>query len=56
MTQLTDTAPDELQSLPVSDVEQKLDSSSEGLSQAEARKRLARYGPKSLRRRGPTRC
>ena len=39
---------DDLRSLPLPDVENKLASSPDGLSQAEAQKRLAQYGPNEL--------
>jgi H+-transporting ATPase len=39
---------DDLKSLPLAEVEQKLASSPEGLSQAEAEKRLTRYGPNEI--------
>ncbi len=41
-------AKDDLQSLPLAEVEKKLGSSLDGLSQAEAQKRLTQYGPKEL--------
>jgi len=41
-------AMDDLKTLPVADVEKKLESSSEGLTQAEAANRLARYGPNEI--------
>jgi len=41
-------AKDDLKSLPLPDVEKKLGSSQEGLSQAEAQKRLIRYGPNEI--------
>jgi len=41
-------AKDDLNSLPVAEVQKRLGSSSEGLSQAEAEKRLARYGPNEI--------
>ncbi|QDT93673.1 cation-transporting P-type ATPase [Gimesia algae] len=41
-------ANDGLKSLPLSEVEQKLESSPEGLTQAEAEKRLAQYGPNEI--------
>ena len=37
---------DDLKSLPLPEVEKRLGSSPKGLSQAEAQKRLAQYGPK----------
>ena len=42
------TAKDELQTLPLREVEKQLGSSREGLSQAEAKKRLAQYGPNEI--------
>jgi H+-transporting ATPase len=39
---------DELQTLPLPEVKKKLGSSPEGLSQAEAKKRLAQYGPNEI--------
>ncbi len=39
---------DDLQSLPLPEVEKRLVSSPDGLSQAEARKRLAQYGPNEI--------
>ena len=39
---------DDLKSLPLLEVEKRLESSSEGLSGAEAQKRLARYGPNEI--------
>ncbi|MGA2691015.1 MAG: plasma-membrane proton-efflux P-type ATPase [Opitutaceae bacterium] len=41
-------AKDDLKSLPVAEVERKLGSSPNGLSQAEAQKRLVQYGPNEL--------
>ena len=38
----------ELKSLPMPELEKKLGSSSDGLTQAEAAKRQARYGPNQL--------
>ncbi len=38
----------DLQSLPLEEVEQRLECSADGLSQAEAEKRLARYGPNEI--------
>ena len=40
---------DDLKSIPMSELEKKLASSSEGLSQAEARKRLTQYGPNEIK-------
>jgi H+-transporting ATPase len=39
---------DELKSLPIAEVEKKLGSSPDGLTQAEAEKRLAQYGPNEI--------
>jgi H+-transporting ATPase len=41
-------AKDDLKSLPMPEVEKKLGSSPDGLSQAEAQKRLAQYGPNEI--------
>jgi H+-transporting ATPase len=41
-------AKDDLKSLPLSEVEKKLGSSPDGLSEAEAQKRLAQYGPNEI--------
>ena len=41
-------AKDDLTSLPMSEVEKKLNSSPDGLTQAEAEKRLATYGPNEI--------
>src|SRR5665213_926508 len=41
-------AKDDLKSLPLSEVEKKLESSPDGLSQAEAQKRLIQYGPNEI--------
>ena len=41
-------AEDDLKSLPMAEVEKKLGSSPDGLSQAEAQKRLAQYGPNEI--------
>jgi H+-transporting ATPase len=41
-------AKDNLQTLPVSEVEKKLSSSPDGLTQAEAQKRLTQYGPNEI--------
>jgi len=41
-------ANDDLKSLPVAEVEQRLGSSPDGLSQAEATKRLVQYGPNEI--------
>ncbi len=39
---------DDLQSLPLAEVETRLGSSPNGLTQAEATKRLAKYGPNEI--------
>jgi H+-transporting ATPase len=39
---------DDLKTLPLAEVEKKLESSSDGLTQAEAQKRLTQYGPNEL--------
>jgi H+-transporting ATPase len=39
---------DDLKTLPLAEVEKKLESSPEGLTEAEAQKRLAQYGPNEL--------
>lgn len=41
-------AQEDLKSLPLAEVQAKLKSSPDGLSQAEAQKRLAQYGPNAL--------
>jgi len=41
-------ANNDLKSLPLEDVEKKLGSSPDGLTQAEAQKKLAQYGPNEL--------
>jgi H+-transporting ATPase len=41
-------ATDDLKSLPLPEVEKKLESSPDGLSQAEAQKRLTQYGPNEI--------
>ena len=41
-------AKDDLKTLPLAEVEKKLESSPEGLTQAEAQKRLTQYGPNEL--------
>src|SRR3984885_11258265 len=41
-------AKDDLKSLPMPEVEKKLGSSPDGLSQAEAQKRLLQYGPNEI--------
>ena len=40
---------DDLKSLPMPEVEKRLGSSAKGLSQAEAQKRLAQYGPNEIK-------
>jgi H+-transporting ATPase len=40
---------DDLKSLPLPEVEKRLGSSPKGLSQAEAQKRLAQYGPNEIK-------
>src|SRR5271166_4985823 len=47
-SELESDAKDDLKSLPVSEVEQKLESSSDGMSQAKAQKRLTQHGPTKL--------
>ena len=42
------TAKDDLKSLPLSEVEKRLGSSPDGLTQAEAQKRLTQYGPNEI--------
>lgn len=46
-------AKDDLKSLPLTEVEKKLGSSPDGLSQAEAKKRLAQYGPNEIEEKKP---
>ena len=41
-------AKDDLKSLPLPELEKKLESSPDGLSQAEAQKRLTQYGPNEI--------
>ena len=41
--------PDDLKSIPMADLEKKLQSSPKGLPQAEAEKRLTQYGPNALK-------
>jgi len=41
-------APDDLKTLPVAEVEKRLRSAPDGLTQVEAEKRLARYGPNEI--------
>jgi H+-transporting ATPase len=44
-------AKDDLQKLPLAEVEKRLSSSPDGLSEAEAKKRLAQYGPNEIAER-----
>jgi H+-transporting ATPase len=44
----TAVATDDLKSLPLREVERKLESSPDGLTQAEAQKRLIQYGPNDI--------
>ncbi|MFZ2322296.1 MAG: cation-transporting P-type ATPase [Ignavibacteriaceae bacterium] len=39
---------DDLKTLPLAEVEKKLESSPEGLTQAEAEKRMTQYGPNEI--------
>ena len=48
-TQSEPEAKDDLKSLPLAEVEKKLGTSSDGLSQAEAEKRLSEYGPNEIK-------
>ncbi len=48
---LKSTAKDNLRSLPLPEVEKELASSADGLSRAEAEKRLAQYGPNEIEER-----
>lgn len=41
-------AKDDLKTLPLPEVEKKLESSPDGLTQAEAQKRLTQYGPNEI--------
>ena len=43
------TSEKDLKSLPMPEVQKKLGSSPDGLSQAEAQKRLAQYGPNEIK-------
>ena len=45
---LKPTRKDDLKSLPLAEVEKKLGSSPDGLTQAEAQKRLTQYGPNEI--------
>ena len=47
-TSATSDRKDDLRSLPMSEVEKRLGTSGDGLSQAEASKRLAQYGPNEI--------
>jgi magnesium-transporting ATPase (P-type) len=47
---------EDLQKLPLAEVEKRLGSSPDGLTEAEATKRLAQYGPNEIPERRPTRC
>ncbi len=42
------TAKDNLKTLPLAEVERRLGSSADGLTQAEAQKRLSQYGPNEI--------
>ena len=42
------TSGDDLKSIPMADLQKKLESSPDGLSQTEAQKRLAQYGPNAI--------
>ena len=44
----TPESKDDLKSLPMPELQAKLDSSPDGLTQAEAQKRLAKYGPNEI--------
>src|ERR1700689_3591574 len=48
ISKLKVVATDDLQSLPLAEVERRLGSSAEGLTQAEAQKRLTQYGPNEI--------
>jgi H+-transporting ATPase len=48
-SKLKAVAADDLKSLPLCEVEKKLDSSPDGLTQAEAQKRLTQYGPNEIK-------
>jgi H+-transporting ATPase len=48
LPKLKPIAKDDLKSLPLAEVEKKLGSSPDGLSQAEAQKRLTQYGPNEI--------
>ena len=47
-SKLKAVATDDLKSLPLREVEKKLESSPDGLTQAEAQKRLIQYGPNEI--------
>ncbi|MEN8690071.1 MAG: cation-transporting P-type ATPase, partial [Desulfobacterales bacterium] len=47
-------AKDDLKTLPLPELEQKLGSSPDGLSQAEAQKRLTQYGPNEIEEKKTT--
>jgi H+-transporting ATPase len=47
-------ANDDLKSLPLTEVEKRLGSSPDGLSQAEAQKRLTQYGPNEIEEKKPS--
>ena len=46
-------AKDDLKSLPMPELQAKLGSSPEGLSEAEAQKRLTQYGPNEIEEKKP---
>jgi H+-transporting ATPase len=46
---------DDLKSLPMPELQAKLGSSPEGLTQAEAQERLAQYGPNEIEEKKPIR-
>ena len=48
LSKLKAVATDDLKSLPLCEVEKKLESSPDGLTQAEAQKRLTQYGPNEI--------
>ena len=47
-TNRSDPVKDDLQKLPLAEVEKRLGSSPDGLTEAEAKKRLAQYGPNDI--------
>jgi H+-transporting ATPase len=51
LSKLNAVAADELKSLPLCEVEKKLKSSPDGLTQTEAQKRLTQYGPNESKKR-----